>query len=144
MRLARLLLPLLALPLLSACINDGATYQVDKTGQHNLSLVREQTYFWDKKVKFYRVVARMPTCMRRHEIGALSPRTKVEVWQVPSGAYIIRAARFLYATETETCQGFAKMDEEPAEGLGTLVGTFVPKNGQPEFVPAEAGKPAAE
>ena len=50
----------------------------------------------------------------------LAPKTPVEVWQVPSGAYIIRAARFMYATETQTCEGFAKMDAEPAEGLGEL------------------------
>ena len=35
---------LCAVLLLTGCINDGATYQIDATGQHNLSLVREQTY----------------------------------------------------------------------------------------------------
>lgn len=137
------LLPWLAPLLLAGCINDGATYQIDNTGQHNLSLVREQTFFWDKKINFYLVVARMPTCMRRHAIGSLAPKTPVEVWQVPSGAYIIRAARFMYATETQTCEGFAKMDAEPAEGLGELVGTFVTKNGGPVFEPAKKAPPAA-
>ena len=144
MRLSSLLCGVLAVPFLSGCINDGATYQIDNTGQHSLSLVREQTYFWDKKVNFYMVVSRMPVCMRRHSIGALAPTTKVEVWQVPSGAYVIRAGKLMFATETETCEGFAPMDGEPAEGIGNQVGTFVVKNGTPEFVPAEAAQPAAQ
>ena len=137
MRLATLLSCALALPLLAGSNNDGATSQIDNTGQHSLSLVREQPYFWDKKINFYLVVARMPVCMRRHLIGAMAPATKVEIWQVPSGAYIVRTARFMYATETETCEGFARMDAEPPEGLGKQIGTFVEKNGTPEFVPAE-------
>ena len=144
MRFASLLLAALTVPLLSGCINDGATYEIDNTGQHSLSLVREQPYFWDKKVNFYLVVSRMPVCMRRHFIGALAPATKVEIWQVPSGAYIVRTPRLMYATETQTCEGFAKMEGEPPEGLGTLVGTFAQKDGAPVFVPAEAGKPAGE
>ena len=31
MRLRHLLLPLLAVPLLTACVNDGATYEIDNT-----------------------------------------------------------------------------------------------------------------
>ena len=41
MRLRHLLLPLLALPLLSACVNDGATYEIDNTREHVLSLIRQ-------------------------------------------------------------------------------------------------------
>lgn len=144
MRLAPLLTCALAVPLLSGCINDGATYQIDNTGQHSLSLVREQPYFWDKKINFYLVVARMPVCMRRHFIGALAPATKVEIWQVPSGAYVVRAGRFMYATETQTCEGFAKIEQEPAEGIGEQVGTFVQKDGTPVFVPVSAAQPAAQ
>ena len=46
MRLRHLILPLLAVPLLSACVNDGATYEIDNTREHVLSLIREQPYFW--------------------------------------------------------------------------------------------------
>ena len=53
MRLRTALLALLAVPLLSACINDGATYEIDNTREHVLSLIREQPYFWDDKVNLY-------------------------------------------------------------------------------------------
>lgn len=138
MRSALLVVGAALLVSLAGCVNDGANYAIDNTGQHNLSLVREQPYFWDKKINFYLVVARLPVCMRRHLIGALAPSTKVEIFQVPSGAYVVRAGNLMYATETETCEGFAKMTEEPPEGLGKPIGTFVQKDGSPVWVPADA------
>ncbi len=145
MRLRHLLLPLLALPLLSACVNDGATYEIDNTREHVLSLIREQPYFWDSKVNLYLVVSRMPTCMRRHSMGSATEKTRVEVYQVPSGAFIIKAGKKLFATETQTCESFAKMDSEPPEGMGQLMGTFRIKKGELVFVKEDsADKTAAE
>ena len=145
MRLRHLILPLLAVPLLSACVNDGATYEIDNTREHVLSLIREQPYFWDNKVNLYLVVSRMPACMRRHSMGTGTPATRVEIYQVPSGAFIIKTGKRLYATETQTCESWAKMDSEPAEGMGTLMGAFRLKKGELVFVKEEpADKPAAE
>jgi hypothetical protein len=107
MRLRHLLLPLLAAPLLTACVNDGATYEIDNTREHVLSLIREQPYFWDSKVELYLVVSRMPACMRRHSLGSGTEKTRVEVYQVPSGAFIVKAGKKMFATETQTCENFA-------------------------------------
>jgi hypothetical protein len=137
MRLRHLLLPLLAAPLLTACVNDGATYEIDNTREHVLSLIREQPYFWDSKVNLYLVVSRMPACMRRHSIGPATEKTRVEIYQVPSGAFIVKAGKKLFATETQTCENFAKMDGEPAEGMGQLMGTFRVKKGELVFVKEE-------
>lgn len=142
MRLRHLLLPLLAVPLLSACVNDGATYEIDGSREHVLSLIREQPYFWDSKVNLYLVVSRMPSCMRRHSLGSATEKTRVEVYQVPSGAFIIKAGKKLYATETQTCESFAKMDAEPVEGMGQLMGTFRLKKGELVFVKEEVAAPA--
>lgn len=143
---SRLAPPLLALPLLAGCVNDGTTYEIDNTREHTLSLIREQPYFWDKKVNLIMVVARMPACMRRHEIGPGTAATKVEIWRVPSGAFIVKAGKRLFATETQTCESFAKMDGEPAEGMGRFVGTFLERNGSLVFEPAadDAGKTAEQ
>lgn len=137
MRLRHLLLPLLALPLLTACVNDGATYEIDNTREHVLSLIREQPYFWDSKVNLYLVVSRMPACMRRHNLGAGTDKTKVEVYQVPSGAFIIKVGKKMFATETQTCESLAKMDGEPVEGMGQMMGTFRVKKGELVFVKEE-------
>ena len=144
MRLRHLLLPLLALPLLTACVNDGATYEIDNTREHVLSLIREQPYFWDSKVNLYLVVSRMPACMRRHNLGAATDKTKVEVYQVPSGAFIIKVGKKMFATETQTCESLAKMDGEPAEGMGQMMGTFRVKKGQLVFVKEEKEAAPAE
>lgn len=142
MRLRHLLLPLLAVPLLSACVNDGATYEIDGTREHTLSLIREQPYFWDGKVNLFLVVSRMPACMRRHSMGTGTERTRVEIYQVPSGAFIVKVGKRLYATETQTCESFARMDAEPAEGMGTLMGTFRLRKGELVFVKEEAPEAA--
>ncbi|HEX6735278.1 MAG TPA: hypothetical protein VF096_10730 [Azonexus sp.] len=134
MRLRSLLLPLLAAPLLAACVNDGATYEIDGTREHVLSVIREQPYFWDSKVELYLVVSRMPACMRRHSLGPATDKTRVEVWQVPSGAFIVRAGKRLFATETQTCVSFAKLDAEPVEGMGELKGVFRMQKGAWTFV----------
>ena len=144
MRLRHLFLPLLALPLLTACVNDGATYEIDNTREHVLSLIREQPYFWDSKVNLYLVVSRMPACMRRHNLGAGTDKTKVEVYQVPSGAFIIKVGKKMFATETQTCESLAKMDGEPAEGMGQMMGTFRVKKGQLVFVKEEKEAAPAE
>ncbi|PKO30938.1 MAG: hypothetical protein CVU34_18795 [Betaproteobacteria bacterium HGW-Betaproteobacteria-7] len=142
MRLRHLLLPLLAVPLLAACVNDGATYEIDNTREHVLSVIREQPYFWDSKVDLFLVVSRMPVCLRRHSLGTGTDKTRVEVWQVPSGAFIVRVGKRLYATETQTCEGFAKLDAEPVEGMGELRGIFRVRQGEWRFVKEAA--PGAE
>ena len=145
MRLRHLLLSLLTLPLLTACVNDGATYEIDNTREHVLSLIREQPYFWDSKIELYLVVSRMPACMRRHSMGLGTPNTKVEIYQVPSGAFIVKAGKRMYATETQNCVNFVKMTDEPAEGMGKLMGTFREKKGELVFVKEEGeAAPAVE
>ena len=137
MCLRQLLLPLLAAPLLTACVNDGATYEIDNTREHVLSLIREQPVFWDGKVNLYLVVSRMPACMRRHSLGTGTEKTRVEIYQVPSGAFIVKAGKKMFATETQTCESFAKMESEPVEGMGKLMGTFRVRKGELVFVKEE-------
>lgn len=145
MLLRHLLLALLAAPLLTACVNDAATYEIDNSREHVLSLIREQPYFWDSKVELYLIVSRLPACLRRHSIGPATANTKVEIYQVPSGAFIVKAGKRMFATETQTCESFAKMTAEPADGMGQLMGVFQVKNNTLQFVrEASAGAPAAK
>lgn len=143
MRLRNLLLSVLSLPLLAACVNDTATLEVDGTREHVLVLMREQPYFWDDSLELSLVVARMPACMRRHPLGKGTRATKVELYQVPSGAYIVKVGKKMYATETQNCVNFAKLNEEPPEGLGQLIGTYREKKGELVFEkdPSQEEKP---
>ena len=139
MRSRHLLLSLFAAPLLAACVNDTASYAIGGNTDHTLSLVREQPVFWNDKVNLTLIVARMPNCVRRHSLGSGSARTLVEVWQVPSGAFILRAGNRMYAAETHTCEGFARLDADPVTGMGELRGVFRQRNGRLAFVQEAAG-----
>lgn len=140
------LLSLALLPLLAACINDGAAYVVDGP-QHALSVVRERNFFWEKQVELAVVVSRLPDCQRKHVIQKASPNAQVELWQPGPGTYIFKVGRNMYVTETRTCQGFARMDEDPPGGFGEQLGTFALKKGVFSFIPTprdEAAPPPAQ
>jgi hypothetical protein len=69
------LLPLWLLPLLIACSDQRAAFEIGSS-QHSLTLIRVQTFFWDKTADYSIVAARMPDCMRRHEIGSGGAESK--------------------------------------------------------------------
>lgn len=131
------LLPLCAAPLLAACINDSASYQIDGPS-NSLSLIRQQKWLWDKKVDMAMVVARLPDCQRRHPMGKVSPQAKIEVWQPGPGTFVIRQDGKLILTETQTCEGWQTLEAEPPGGLGRQIGTFQEEGGKLRFAPSAA------
>lgn len=143
MRLRTLFVALLAAPLLAACVDDRAAWEIDGTREHTLTLLREQPAFWDKKVNLSLVVSRMPACTRRHSLGSGTAKTKVTVYQVPSGAFIIQVGKRMYVTESQTCESWARLESEPADGLGELRGVFRERDGKLAFV-AEDGQGGGE
>ena len=139
MRLSRLL-PLLFLPFLMACTDLRATYEI-KGSAHALTLIRETGFPWVKKAKYAIVAARMPDCMRRHPMSEAGMNAKVELYSPGNDAWILKQNGSMYVVETRTCEGFAKLDKVPDEGMGALVGTFLMRNDNLVFVAAP--KPAS-
>ena len=82
--------------------------------------------------------------MRRHSLGAGTEKTRVEIYQVPSGAFIVKAGKQMFATETQNCVNFVKMDGQPPEGMGQFIGTFRVKKGELVFVREEKDESPAE
>ncbi|MDR2625405.1 MAG: hypothetical protein LBC37_03655 [Zoogloeaceae bacterium] len=133
-RLSCRILPLFLL-LLSACTNDGAAYLID--GQrHAISLVRD-SMFWEKQVNLSLVVSRLPDCQRRHAIQKVNPKAHIELWQPGEGTYILKIGDIMYVTETRTCEGFARLNEDPPGGLGVQLGVFGESKGVFSFVPVK-------
>ncbi len=132
------LLLLAVLPLLTACEYEGAAFIINGNKDENISLVREQTWFWSSEVNQAIVVSRMPTCMRRHEIKAgVAGTVKMEVYEAGSSLWALKQGKSWYLASTEKCE-FQRWTEPPDEPPGRLVGTFTRKNDQLEFLPADA------
>lgn len=143
MKLPALLLSLLALPFLSACTDDAASYMIDGR-YHSLSLAREQPYFWESKVKYFLVVTRLPDCQRKHFMVLGNPLAKTELWDLGNNAFLLKQSNRMYVTETRTCEGFAPLAEVPDTGMGTLLGSFQEKDGEFRFKAApQMPKPVA-
>ena len=83
----------------------------------------------------------MPDCMRRHPMSEAGMNAKVELYSPGNDAWILKQNGSMYVTETRTCEGFAKLDKVPDEGMGVLVGTFEMRNDNLVFVAAP--KPAS-
>ena len=139
MRLSRLL-SLLLLPFLVACTDLRATYEI-KGSAHALTLIRETSFPWVKKAKYAIVAARMPDCMRRHPMSEAGMNARVELYSPGNDAWILKQNGSMYVTETRICEGFAKLDKVPDEGMGALLGTFEMRNDNLVFVAAP--KPAS-
>ena len=147
-RIARLF-PLLLLFFLAACTDLRATFEI-KTSAHALSLIRVTGMPWEKKAKYAIVAARMPDCMRRHPMPEAGLNAKVEVYSPGNDAWILRQEERLFVVETRTCEGFAKLDKVPDDGLGVLMGAFEMRkdvlvfSAAPKPQPAPAAAPPGE
>jgi hypothetical protein len=129
------LIPLLLLPLLAACTDDRATFEIEG-GAHTLSLIRITNTPWASTAEYSVVASRMPNCTRRHAMPNAGLNARVEVFSPGNNAWILRQGKRMYVVETRTCEGFARLDAEPEGGMGPLMGTFRMRGGELVFAPA--------
>ena len=145
-KFAAILLPLALLPVLAGCVNDAASFQIE--GKANaLTLIREQRWFWKPEVDLSVTASRLPDCQRRHKMGVAPVDASVEVWQTGPGTFLLKRGMLVYLAETQTCEGFQKVnvDQLPG-GMGNKLGVFQVQGGKLGFVPApppSAPAPAA-
>lgn len=135
------LLPILLLPILAACSDSRATFEI-KGSAHSLSLIRVTDFPWDKTAKYAIVASRMPDCMRRHSMPDAPLDARVEVYSPGNDAWIVKQGSQMFVTETRSCEGFAKLDKVPDTGLGPLMGTFEMRQGTLVFSAAPNVAPA--
>lgn len=137
-----LLPPLLALTL-SGCSNEGAAYQIDGP-RHAISVERKKDFFWQKSFRYAIIVSRLPDCQRKHALQSAGSNTPLELWQTGSNTYILRVGQNAYLTETQTCEGFSKLDGDPPGGYGQLLGSFRVTREKFGFTLEEPEAPEAE
>jgi hypothetical protein len=141
MRRSGLLLCLLSVPLLSACENNVAAYEIEGRN-HSITLVREQAYPFASEVKQALVAARFPDCQRRFDIEAGKPgRVKMEIWELRDRLFVARQGNVWYAIGTDKCQ-VQKMDPTGPQPPGRLIGSFRLKDDELVFEKAAAATEA--
>ena len=126
--------------LLTACVDDSASYYIDG-GNHALTLRRQQTYFWKDQATLLLIAAHLPECERRHVLAVARPSTvDIEVFASGDGVWTLRSGSVTWQVETQTCTVVA---QPPKGEPGERVGAFKVQNGKLVFERAGAGTTAA-
>jgi hypothetical protein len=116
--LLSLLLPLL----LTACVDDSASYYPDgSAASHTLTVHRAQQHFWSDEVSVELIMSRMPDCQRRVTLEQMPAEdVEIELYSGGDNTWTLRAGKQAWQVETQTCTQFAEAKGEPGE----LVGVF--------------------
>jgi len=110
-------LPHLLMLTLPGCSNDGAAYMIDGP-RYTISIERRQDYFWENSFQYSVIVSRLPDYQRKHSIQKGGPNTLLELWQPGPNTYILQIGQNAYLTESQTCERFQKLSEDPPGGYG--------------------------
>ncbi|MFA9217518.1 MAG: hypothetical protein ACEQSK_10475 [Sphingomonadaceae bacterium] len=125
-----LLLPLL----LSACVDDSASYYVgDNSSGHALTVHRAQPHFWSKEVDVELIMSRLPECQRRVTLTTLpADEVEIELYANGDNIWTLRYGKEAWQIDTQTCTQF---NEAKGDG-GELIGVFRDENGKLAFAAA--------
>ncbi|NRR33339.1 hypothetical protein HSX11_24490 [Oxalobacteraceae bacterium] len=127
--------------LLTACVDDSASYYADGgPGNHALTLRRVQPHFWSGDVTVELIMSRWPDCQRRLQLTQ-GPGEEVEIELFSSGdnLWTLRSGKDMWQVESETCTQFAEVKGE----IGEPIGIFRVDAGKFVFEPAiNAAAPA--
>ena len=133
-RMARSAAVILAAGVLAGCENDAASYQIDGSREHAITLIREQRYFWSPESDVAVVVANAPQCQRRYALN----RTPVDnapakLFQTADGDFLLQNGQNWYAIATGACE--LQQVEAPAGMVpGTPLGAFDRAGGRLRFM----------
>ena len=132
-------LPLILLPLLLAgCVRQSASYYINDTKEHSLTVRIEQRYFWEDQVEVSVVASRWPECVRVFPLTRMAvDEVVLELFDTGENTYTFRSGTQLWQVETQGCTQKAA----PApEAMGEPVGVF--RVGEGEKMDFEASKAA--
>lgn len=115
------LVTVLACGTLAGCTSATATYRIDGDDQ-TLSVRANQDYFWSDVLTVGMVVARMPDCQRKVDLGKVrQSEFDVEVFDSGDDIYTLRAGEQMWQVNIQTCTNLG----EPGAGVSGLpVGNF--------------------
>lgn len=111
-----LLLPLL----LTACVDDSASYYADgKGGQHSLTVRRVQPYIWKDEVEVQLTMSRQPECQRRVDLQLSgADEIEIELYAKGDNMWVLRSGQEAWAADTQTCVLYTDIKTDPGELVG--------------------------
>ncbi|MBA5686111.1 hypothetical protein [Rugamonas apoptosis] len=120
--------------LLTACVDDSASYYVGGRGSsHALTVKREQEHLWKRDAAVSLILSRLPDCQRRITLGSMPAKeVEIELFGLGEQGWILRDGNQLWQVETQTCTELP----EPKKEAGDLLGVFRVEGGKLVFVPA--------
>lgn len=120
--------------LLTACVDDSASYYVGGRGSsHALTVKREQEHVWKRDAAVSLILSRWPDCQRRIALGSMPAKeVEIELFGLGEQTWILREGNQLWQVETQTCTELP----EPKAEAGDLLGVFRVEGGKLVFVPA--------
>jgi len=119
MRKILFLVPLL---LLAGCVNDSATFYVDGSREHTLTVRRQQEYFWKEDAQYTLMAARLPDCQRAIALGEMPLEgLDFELFASGDNVWSLRAGKYVWQVETQGCTLVSEGGSTTATGakLGT-------------------------
>ena len=129
------LLPLL----LSACVDDSASYYADGVGNHALTIRRAQQHFWSDATTVDLIMSRLPDCQRRIRLATMpAGAVEIELFGGGDNNWTLRAGTQVWQVESQTCSQYADNKGE----FGEPVGIFRAEGGKFTFQPALVTPPA--
>jgi len=138
------LLPLL----LTACVDDSASYYADgPVGNHALTIHRMQKHFWSKQATVELIMQRLPDCLRRVELTEMpADEVEIELFSGGDNVWTLRAGQEAWQVETQTCTMYPDVKGDGGELMGVFRADgnkFVYEAAVVETVPANGPAPAA-
>lgn len=128
-----LLIPLL--PLLAGCFQDTASYSLGAR-DHALTLVRNQTFFWQSTIDVSVVMSRMPDCNGGGDIKGLPEDASFELYKAPDEypepLLLLKVGSRVFAVSDRSCR-MQEFKQTP-DSLGEKLGVFMVKDGKFQFV----------
>ncbi|MDO9225722.1 MAG: hypothetical protein Q8M09_19455 [Pseudomonadota bacterium] len=142
--LPRSLLLLAVLPL-SGCLQDTASYSFPEK-EHAITLVRNQSFFWQDKLEVEVIVIRLPQCNGGLSIKDISLDTRFDFYQAPDEypepLYLLKSDKRVFAVSTQSCR-VQEFQETPPD-LGSKLGAFRVSGKVFQFIAADPSGKAEE
>jgi hypothetical protein len=115
------LLLLTPLFLLTGCVNESASYQID-SNDHALTVVVTQDYFWSKGARLQVIASHMPDCQRQFDLGKTSlADLNIELFSTGDETFLLRAGDEMWQVETQNC---TQLGEPSADVQAQPIGVF--------------------